>query len=427
MSDLIIIIVLIILNGVFSMSEVALISARKAKLATSARNGSRSAATALKLQDEPDRFLSTVQIGITLIGILTGLYSGATIATELGRYLASAGIPAKFAMGISKTLIIASVTYLSIVIGELVPKRIGLGNADVIAKIVAGPMRLLSYVTFPAVWVLSVSTSFIVRILHIGDNRNKVTEEEIKSMIQEGTEAGEVREVEQDIMERALVMGDSRIEAIMTPRKEVTFLSSDMKIEEILKILAENLYSTYPVFCHNKEDICGVVSLKKLIPAIADTGFDIGSQVSPGLSLPETMTVYDALETFRKTGEHSALVYDEYGGFQGIVTIRDILEGLVGNISDENGKPMILKRKGHDDWLVEGQCPVYDFLAYFDREDLYSPSAYTTVGGLVIELIRKVPAQGECVKWHCFNLEVIKMDNARIDKICVSVDPEPTS
>ena len=228
MNDLIIIICLILLNGVFSMSEVALISARKSKLSSDSKNGNRSASVALELANEPDKFLSTVQIGITLIGILTGLFSGATIATDLGEYLASIGVAPKLALNLSKVLIVAIVTYLSIVVGELVPKRIGLGRADTIAKLVAPAMKLLSVVTFPIVWLLSVSTAGIVKLFRLGNSSSKVTEEEIKSLIQEGMESGEVKEVEQDIMERALVLGDCRIEAIMTNRKDVVSLSVDM-------------------------------------------------------------------------------------------------------------------------------------------------------------------------------------------------------
>ncbi len=253
MYDLVIIIALILLNGVFSMSEVALISARKSKLTADAKNGNRNAATALKLQGEPDRFLSTVQIGITLIGILTGLFSGATIATRLGDYLAGLGVAPHLALNLSKIVIVTVVTYLSIVVGELVPKRIGMGKADTIAKIVAGPMKLLSVVTYPVVWLLSASTSLLVKLLNIGDTSSKVTEEEIKSLIQEGADSGEVREVEQDIMERALVMGDSRIDAIMTSRKDVASLTVGMDEESIRKVLADDLHSSYPVFDRDKE------------------------------------------------------------------------------------------------------------------------------------------------------------------------------
>ena len=420
MYDLVIIIALILLNGVFSMSEVALISARKSKLAADAKSGSRNAATALKLQSEPDRFLSTVQIGITLIGILTGLFSGATIATELGNYLAGLGIAPKLAMSLSKIVIVTIVTYLSIVVGELVPKRIGLGKADTIAKTVAGPMKLLSIITYPVVWLLSVSTSLLVKLLNIGNSSSTVTEEEIKSLIKEGTDAGEVREVEQDIMERALVMGDSRIDAIMTSRKDVAALTIGMDEENIRKVLSTDLHSTYPVFDREKEEICGVVSLKQLILSLGSPGFNIEKELTSGLCMPDTMTFYDALETFKTSGEHTALVYDEYGNFQGIVTLRDILDGLIGNIVQGDEGPMIVKRPDKEEWLVDGQCPIYDFLEYFGCEDLYKPSTYTTIGGLILEEMKKVPVEGDLITWNCFRLEIADMDRARIDKVAVA-------
>lgn len=420
MHDLVIIIALILLNGVFSMSEVALISARKSKLTADAKSGNHNASTALKLQGEPDRFLSTIQIGITLIGILTGLFSGATIATDLGNYFARLGVPPHLALNLSRITIVALVTYLSIVVGELVPKRIGMGKADTIAKIVAKPMKLLSVIAYPIVWVLSASTSLLVRLLNIGDTSSKVTEDEIKSLIQEGTDSGEVREVEQDIMERALVMGDSRIDAIMTSRKDVASLTVGMDVESIRKVLANDLHSSYPVFDIDRKEICGVVSLKRLILTLDSPDFSIERELTSGLCMPDTMTFYDALETFRNSNEHSALVYDEYGSFQGIVTLRDILDGLIGNITQGEDGPLIVKRADKDEWLVDGQCPVYDFLEYFGREDLYRPSTYTTVGGLILETMRKVPTEGDLVTWNCFRFEVADMDRARIDKIAVS-------
>lgn len=424
MNDLIIIICLILLNGVFSMSEVALISARKSKLSSDSKNGNRSASVALELANEPDKFLSTVQIGITLIGILTGLFSGATIATDLGEYLASIGVAPKLALNLSKVLIVVIVTYLSIVVGELVPKRIGLGRADTIAKLVAPAMKLLSVVTFPIVWLLSVSTAGIVKLFRLGNSSSKVTEEEIKSLIQEGMESGEVKEVEQDIMERALVLGDCRIEAIMTNRKDVVSLSVDMDVAAIKGVLAEELHSSYPVFDKKREDICGVISLKKLILTLGNKDFSIGRELSAPLFLPESMTVYDALDTFKRTKEHSALVCDEYGCFQGVVTLRDILDGLIGNIPQGIDEPVIVKRRDKDEWLVDGQCPIYDFLSYFDREDLYEPASYTTLGGLIMEHLKRVPVAGDIFHWHGFNLEVADMDYARIDKIAVTLTPD---
>ena len=420
MYDLVIILALILHNGVFSMSEVALISARKSKLTADAKKGNNAAATALKLQEVPDIFLSTIQIGITLIGILTGLFSGATIAAELGNYLAGLGIAPRLALNLSKIIIVVLVTYLSIVVGELVPKRLGMGKADTIAKIMAKPMKLLSVIAYPIVWILSASTSLLVKLLNIRDTSSKVTEEEIKSLIHEGAVSGEVRAVEQDIMERALVMGDSRIDAIMTSRNDVASLTVGMDLGSIRKILADDLHSTYPVFDRVRKVICGVVSLKRLILTLDSPDFSIEKELTSGLCLPDTMTFYDALETFRNSKEHSALVYDEYGNFQGVVTLRDILDGLIGNVSHGDAGPIIVKRADREEWLVDGQCRLYDFLEYFGREDLYKPSGYSTIGGLILETMRRVPVEGDIITWNCFRLEVVDMDRARIDKIAVS-------
>ena len=420
MVDLLLIILLILLNGVFSMSEVALISVRKSKLASEAKDGSRSAARVLSLVSEPDRFLSTVQIGITLIGILTGLFSGATVANEFARILISWGVASSVSLLVSKVLIVTLVTYLSIVVGELVPKRIGLGRADIIAKLVSGPMKLLSTLAYPAVKLLSVSTSCLVRLLRVGDDGSKVTEEEIKTLIRDGADAGEVQEMEQDIMERALVLGDLRIEAIMTARKDVDYLAIDMDGEKVREVVSENLHYTYPVFDEERKDICGVVSLKRLMLVLGTRGFCLAKELTEGLSLPETMTVYDALVTFRETKVHSALIYDEYGVFRGILTLRDVLEGLVGSLPQEVDTPLIEKTGKDGEWLVDGQCPVYDFLEHFDREDLYEPAPYTTLGGMLIDGLRKVPEKGDSLDWHGFHIEVETMDRARIDKLRVS-------
>lgn len=424
MDDILIICALILLNGVFSMSEVALISARKSRLSTDARKGNRSAAVALKLAEEPERFLSTVQIGITLIGILTGIYSGATIANELGEALIERGVKPSIAMGLSKVLIVTVVTYLSIVVGELVPKKIGMNMADTIARIVAPPMKLLSTVTYPVVWILSVSTSGISRLLGIDRKAATVTEDEIKSLIKEGTEGGEVKEVEQDIMERALVLGDLRVESIMTVRGDVACLSEGMSSGEVMQMISRELHTSYPVYGSRKSEIVGVVSLKQLILALNSDDFNLGALVTPGLYLPENMSVYDALDTFKVKKAHSALVCDEYGDFCGVVTLRDILDGLVGNCPDEIEEPMIVKRNSKDEWLVDGRCPVYDFLSHFDREDLYEPASYTTVGGMIMDHLQRVAATGDIIHWNGFRLEVVDMDNTRVDKVAVARDNE---
>lgn len=422
MDDILIICGLILLNGVFSMSEVALISARKSKLSADAKRGNKSAAVALALSEEPERFLSTVQIGITLIGILTGLFSGATIANDFGKILVSWGVKPAVAMGVSKVVIVTVVTYLSIVVGELVPKKIGMNMADTIARLVAPGMKMLSIITYPLVWILSVSTSCIARVLRIDRKSSAVTEEEIKSLIKEGAEGGEVKEVEQDIMERALVLGDLRVESIMTVRGDVATLSVNMTSDDVMHQISQELHSSYPVYDSSKSDVIGIVSLKQLILSLNSENFNLNDSVTQGVYVPENMSVYDALDMFKARKVHSALVCDEYGAFCGVVTLRDILDGLVGNCPDEVEEPLIVKRGSKNEWLIDGRCPVYDFLSHFDREDLYMPQSYTTVGGLIMSQLQRVAVTGDVVDWNGFRIEVVDMDNTRVDKVAVSVE-----
>lgn len=427
MKEIIIILLLILLNGIFSLSEIALISARKSKLASDAKRGSRSAQRALDMANEPDRFLSTVQIGITLIGILTGLYSGDVLAADFAAILTDWGLPATYAHPIAQSLIVIIVTYLSIVAGELVPKRIGLNLADKAAKLLAPPMHLLSVIAKPFVWILSQSTILIVRLMGIKENENRVTEEEIKTMIQEGAEAGEVQEVEQDIMERVLVMGDLKVSSIMTYRKELICLDIHMDVKQVREVIQNNLYEAYPVINGSLENIVGIVTLKTLIVALETPGFSLEKVLATPLYLPENMTVYKALELLKEHKTGRALVCDEYGSMQGIVTTKDILEGLIGEVGDteENEAPYIIERKNGEGWLADGQCPLYEFLTYFDCEDLSSTApACNTLAGLLLELLGHIPNTGEHVQWNHFHMEIIDMDGARIDKVLVTLQPE---
>ena len=422
MDDILIICGLILLNGIFSMSEVALISARKSKLSTDAKKENKSAAVALALSEEPERFLSTVQIGITLIGILTGLFSGATIANDVGMMLIAWGVEPSMAIVLSKALIVTVVTYLSIVVGELVPKKIGMNMADRIATLVAPTMKLLSIITYPLVWVLSVSTAGISKLLRIDKKASVVTEEEIKTLIKEGAEGGEVKEVEQDIMERALVLGDLRVESIMTVRGDVATLSVNMTADDVMHLISQELHSSYPVYDSTKSEIIGIVSLKQLILSLNGDNFNLGDIVAAGLYVPENMSVYDTLDMFKARKVHSALVCDEYGAFCGVVTLRDILDGLVGNCPDEVEEPMIVKRDSKEEWLIDGKCTVYDFLSHFDKEDLYIPQSYTTVGGMIMNNLHRIATVGDIIVWNGLRIEVIDMDNTRVDKVAVSLE-----
>ena len=383
--EIIIIVLLILCNGVLSMSEIALVSARKVKLENSAKKGSKAALSALKLSQDPDRFLSTVQIGITLIGILTGLYSGEALAQSLAKLLAKSSLLAPYAVGLAQAIIVIIVTYLTLIIGELVPKRIGMIASERVAKIVSRPMSWLSYIASPFVWILTKSTAGVCRFLGLSSQKEGITEDEIKAIVREGTEGGCVQEVEQDIVERVFNLGDRNISSIMTHR--------------------------------SLDNIIGIVSLKDLFGKIDDKNFDIRAVASTPYFLPENMSVYTAMERLRNENQRYGLVTDEFGSIEGIVTISDILGALVGSVSSGPSADIIIREDGS--CLIDGQCSFYDFLDHYDMTDRYQEYNYNTLSGLILELLQHIPTEGEKIEWLCFTFEIVDMDGARIDKVLV--------
>ena len=421
--EFIIILALILLNGIFSMSEIAVISARKSNLTNDSRKGNHSARIALKLANDPDKFLSTVQIGITLIGILTGIYSGDALADDFGVVLTEWGFPAAYARITAQALIVMFVTYLTILFGELVPKRIGMSASSRVAKCLARPMYWLSIIASPFVWLLAKSTSLIFSLLNIDTNGEKVTEEEIKSMIDEGTESGEVQEVEQDIVDRVFSLGDRSVSTIMTHRNDIVSIDIDNSNAETFQIVCEHLYQVYPVTRDRTlDDIVGVVYLKDLFGKLQDTSFNLRDVIRPAQYFHENMDVYKSLDQIRKTHIKYGLICDEFGSLQGIITMKDILEALVGSLPGESEDPDILPRK-NGGWLIDGQCSFYDFLKHFDSEDLYAECSYNTLGGLILQQLGHIPQAGETLRWNEFLLEIVDMDGARIDKVSVTIIP----
>lgn len=427
MTDILIILVLILFNGFFSLAEVALISARKSRLQADAKSGSRTAQAALNLQNDPDTFLSTAQIGITIVSILTGIFSGAELSDRFALVLEGWGMAPGYAPLASKAIIVAIATYLSCELGELFPKRIGIDLAERTAKLTAPLMVLFSKLSLPLVWLLSKNTEFLIKMFGLHGEEAKVTEEEIKSIIQEGTDAGEVKEVEQDIMERVLVLGDQTVESLMTHRGDIVFLDTEMTVAEIEKILQKEMYAAYPVVDPDDSDkVLGIVTVKDLVLNLWKKNFSLAKVLHKPLYFPENMTVYNALEQLKKNKFNRALVCDEYGSVQGIIALRDILEGLVGNIPDQTEAPDIAENADHSSWTVSGQCLFYDFLARFDREDLYTTDI-NTVGGLLLDKLEHIPQVGEQISWGGFSFRVIGMDDTRIDRILVrKIQPEKT-
>ena len=402
------------------MSEIALISARKNRLENAAKKGNASAKAALELANSPNKFLSTVQIGITLIGILTGIFSGDKITTDVQVFVEGFASLKPYADSIAVGIVVVILTFFSLVLGELLPKRIGLNHPEAIAKAVALPMKIVLIITAPFIWLLTISTEFLLKVLMIKPSaEGKVTEEEIKAIIKEGTEGGEVQEIEQDIVERVFHIGDRKVNSLMTHRKSVVFLPLDSAKEQVRNIMLKELHSIYPVYGDNYDDIVGVVNLKNIFANIEKDDFNLNEIMTDAPFIMEQTTAYKALENFKKSGIHYAFVSDEYGVFQGIITLNDILEALVGDASDFYKEDFQLVAREDGTWLVDGHYSLHDFLTYFELDELINDYEVTTVSGLIMTELSYIPKQGEKLIWNHYELEVIDMDGVKIDKVMV--------
>lgn len=407
------------------MSEIALISARKSRLETAAKKGQKNAKVALDLVNSPNKLLSTVQIGITLISILTGIYSGDKITTNVQLFIEGFATLKPYAHSIAVGIVVVILTFFSLVLGELLPKRIGLNYPEAIAKSVAIPMRIVSQVTAPFIWLLTVSTDFLLKILNIKPTADgKVTEDEIKAIIKEGTEVGEVQEIEQDIVERVFHIGDRKVNSLMTHRSSIVYLSVNDSVEELKAKLLQELHSVYPVCEENLDDVIGVVLLKDLFANFEKGNFNIKSIAKDPVYFIEHTSAYKALENFKKSKVHYAFVTDEYGVFQGIITLNDILEALVGDASDFDDDEFKLVANDDGTWLVDGQYSLHDFLTYFDMDELTTDYEVTTVSGFFITELGNIPKQGEKLIWNKLELEVQKMDGVKIEKILIKTYKE---
>lgn len=418
--EILIILFLILLNGIFSMSEIALISARKNRLETAAKKGNKNAKAALDLANSPNEFLSTVQIGITLIGILTGIYSGDKITTDVQNFVATFEALNSYANSIAVGIVVVVLTFFSLVLGELLPKRIGLNYPEAIAKAVALPMKIVSTVTMPFIWLLTTSTDFLLKMLQIKPTADgKVTEEEIKAIIKEGTEVGEVQEIEQDIVERVFHIGDRKVNSLMTHRSDIVYLSLEDTKEEIKAKVINELHSVYPVCEDNLDNVIGLVLLKDLFVSFESGTFDLRSITRDAVYLIEQTSAYKALENFKTSKMHYAFVVDEHAIFQGVITLNDILEALVGDASDFDEDEYKLVANEDGTWLVDGQYSLHDFLTFFDLDELINDYEVTTVSGFFITELGNIPNQGDKIIWNKLDLEALAMDGAKIDKVLI--------
>lgn len=420
--ELLIILALILVNGLFSMSEISVVSSRKSKLDAQAKKGNKTARQIVNVAENPDNFLSTVQIAITAVGLITGMYSGESLREPLGNFIERFGIDPYSAEAIARVVIILVITYVTLVLGELFPKKLGMNSPEKISGIIIKPMNLLTKLFYPFVWLLSVSTQALTSIFGIKKHNNTVTEEEIKSMINDSTEDGEIQEVEQDIVDRVFSLGDRDISSLMTHRTEFEWLDVDDVLSSIKEKLARKIHYIYPVADKTLDKIVGVVYLKDLFKN-TDNNKTIKDIMRQPQYLHESVSVYDALETFKENKIHYALIIDEFGMVEGMVTMNDILESLVGNSSEfetEDDEDEFMER-ADGTFLIGGQYSFYDFLSHFDMEDVYQDNNYNTISGLLFSKIGVIPKEGEKIEWDKFVFEIVDMDSTRIDKVLVSI------
>ncbi|WP_345268771.1 hemolysin family protein [Nibrella viscosa] len=423
--EIAIILLLTILNGIFSMSEIALVSSRKSRLETAAKNGDQKAQTALNLANAPNRFLSTVQIGITLIGILLGIFSGDKITSDVQAFVAQFEILAPYAKSIAVVLVLILLTYTSLVLGELVPKRIGLSNPEGIAKTMAAPMILLSRITSPFISLLSLSSDLLIRVLRIRPNENAVTEEEIKSLIQEGTTGGVIDEIEQEIVQNVFHLGDRRITSLMTNRQEIVYLDLEADPAENKQKILEYKHSVYPLCNDGVDEVVGLIYSKDLLGKdLDDELLQLSDLKRDVLYIPENNRAYQVLERFRERRQYVGIIVDEYGGVMGMVTLNDILDALVGDISEGDDLDYEIVEREDGSFLIDAQLPFDDFLNHFDitisaqnRRDL---TGFDTLGGFALHILKDIPKVGESFIWQAYQFEIIDMDKSRIDKMLVT-------
>jgi len=410
-----------VLNGLFAMAEIALISARKTRLELQANKGDERAKKALDLANHPDTFFSTVQIGITLIGILNGIFSGENLKGGIKTFFEQYPLLAPYSGPISTTVVVILLTYFTLVIGELVPKKIGLSKPEAIAKLVALPMRYVSFITYPFIWLLTRSANFLGRIFKIKPVENQVTEEEIKAIINEGTETGAIEEKEQEIIERVFHLGDRNITSLMTHRSDIVWMDVNAKVADIKQKMREVVHTSYPLCEGVIDNIKGIVSIKDIL--LAGDDVMLKNLMKPGLYVPENNTVYQVLEKFKQHGANSCFIVDEYGSMEGMMTLNDILEAIVGDIgpADEDAYEIVEREDGT--YLVDGQIPFYDFLSRFEKTEFMNEGEhdFNTLAGFILHQLKTIPQTGDTLRWKGFDFEIIDMDGNRIDKVLLTV------
>ena len=425
MTDVLIILGLIILNGIFSMAEIALISVRKSRLEVQANRGDKHAKDALELANHPDKFISTTQIGITLTAILNGIISGAALTRNLVLFLSRFSFINHYGEVVATAIVVIIVTYFTLVLGELVPKRIGLNNPEGIAKFFASFIRISIFISYPFVWLLTKSGNFMVSLFNLKSSDSSVTEDEIKAIINEGTEQGTIEEAEQEIIERVFHLGDRNITSLMTHRSDIIWLDMNATVEDINNLPEEKLHTVYAVCDNAIDNIKGIVSLKNIIKA--KKGTPLKDVMTQALYVPDNNSAYKLLERFKELRSHSAFIVDEYGTVKGMVTLNDILDALVGEVPHLDEEQYEIVKRNDGSFLVDAQIPFYNFLSYFNHTDFLDEDEqqFDTLAGFILDELERIPQTGENLDWRGFHFEIIDIDNNRIDKVLVLQPPEP--
>jgi putative hemolysin len=422
---IVIIFLLILVGGFFAMSEMALVSARKARLQEQARQGDKRARRALELAATPNRFLATTQIGMTIIAILVGAYGGVTVAEPLADGLARNPALAAVAHPLAVGIVVLVTSFLTLVLGELVPKRLALGGPERVAALVAGPMRALAAMVAPVVWLLSVSVEGVLRLLRVRPSAEPpVTEEEIKILLQQGEKAGVFEEAELEMVEQVLRLDRRRVSALMTPRPDIVWLDLEDAPEDLRRRAIESGFSVFPVCRRALDQVLGILRIKDLLAqGEACWSGDLTAPLRPAVFVPETMPALQVLEAFRAAASHLALVVDEYGSVQGLVTMNDIMEAIVGEVADDiEPEKAEVVRRADGSYLLDGMLSVDEFKGLFNLGALPGEERanYLTLGGFVMTQMGRIPRSGESFDWEHLHLEVVDMDGHRVDKVLVT-------
>ncbi|ODU10326.1 MAG: hypothetical protein ABS91_02995 [Thiobacillus sp. SCN 64-35] len=423
-------VLLILLNGLFAMSEIALVTARRARLARLADDGDAASAVAIKLHDDPTRFLSTVQVGITSIGILSGIIGEAALADPLSVWLQTQGMAIEHSSIASTALVVVVITYVSIVVGELVPKRIGQFNPEGIARRIARPMSWLALLARPFVRLLAASTNAILRLIgKQAAEQSDVIEEEIHALLEEGSESGAIEQQEREMVRNVFRLDERNINSLMVPRADIVYLDVSLPLAENLRRIAESDHTRFPVCRDGLDDVLGIVSAKQLLSQTLQGGQpDLGARLMPAIYVPESLTGMDILEQFRATDAHMVLVIDEYGEINGLVTLQDVLEAVTGEFTPRNQADAWAVRREDGSWLLDGLIPIPELKDRLDLKNVPDEDRgrYHTLSGLVMWLAGRLPQTGDVLTWENWRLEVVDLDGKRIDKVLASpIIPEP--